>query len=100
MGATIQLYNECLGGTPCRFGQRNFQHSAVISGPSKLHATDLEIPDLRAGFSYLIAALAAEGTSRVTGIDLIERGYEDFQAKLEALGARVELPMRVAESVA
>ncbi|MEU0933088.1 MULTISPECIES: UDP-N-acetylglucosamine 1-carboxyvinyltransferase [unclassified Embleya] len=100
MGATIQLYSECLGGTPCRFGQRNFQHSAVISGPAKLHATDLDIPDLRAGFSYLIAALAAEGTSRVTGIDLIERGYEDFQAKLEALGARVELPMRVTESVA
>ena len=38
MGAQIQLYRECLGGLPCRFGQRNFRHSAVISGPSKLHA--------------------------------------------------------------
>jgi len=90
MGAHIQLYRECLGGTPCRFGQRNFLHSAVISGPTTLRAADLEIPDLRGGFSYLIAALAAEGTSRVHGIDLIHRGYEDFDDKLAELGAQVE----------
>ncbi|MEH1129941.1 UDP-N-acetylglucosamine 1-carboxyvinyltransferase [Micromonospora sp. CPCC 206061] len=90
MGATIQVYRDCLGGTPCRFGRRNFKHSAVIAGPSKLHAADLVIPDLRAGFSHLIAALAAEGTSRVYGVDLINRGYEDFEAKLAALGAHAE----------
>ncbi|HEX5542727.1 MAG TPA: UDP-N-acetylglucosamine 1-carboxyvinyltransferase [Micromonospora sp.] len=92
MGATIQVYRDCLGGTPCRFGRRNFRHSAVIAGPSKLYAADLKIPDLRAGFSHLIAALAAEGTSRVYGVDLINRGYEDFEAKLAALGAQVERP--------
>jgi|SRR4051794_1438456 UDP-N-acetylglucosamine 1-carboxyvinyltransferase len=92
MGATIQVYSDCLGGTPCRFGRRNFKHSAVIAGPSKLHAADLVIPDLRAGFSHLIAALAAEGASRVYGVDLINRGYEDFENKLAALGARVERP--------
>jgi len=90
MGATIQVYRECLGGTPCRFGRRNFTHSAVIAGPAKLHGADLTIPDLRAGFSHLIAALAAEGTSRVYGVNLINRGYEDFEAKLAALGAQVE----------
>ena len=90
MGATIQVYRNCLGGTPCRFGRRNFHHSAVIAGPAKLQGTDLEIPDLRAGFSHVIAALAAEGTSRVYGVDLINRGYEDFENKLSALGARVE----------
>jgi len=90
MGATIQVYRDCLGGTPCRFGRRNFKHSAVIAGPSKLHAADLVIPDLRAGFAHLIAALAAEGTSRVYGVDLINRGYEDFEGKLAALGALVE----------
>ncbi|HEX6074234.1 MAG TPA: UDP-N-acetylglucosamine 1-carboxyvinyltransferase [Micromonosporaceae bacterium] len=90
MGATIQLYRECLGATPCRFGQRNFLHSAVISGPSKLHGAELEIPDLRGGFSHFIAALAAEGTSRLHGVDLINRGYEDFEAKLDAMGARFE----------
>jgi UDP-N-acetylglucosamine 1-carboxyvinyltransferase len=91
MGAHIQLYRECLGGTPCRFGQRNFLHSAVISGPTKLHAADVRIPDLRGGFSYLIAALAAEGTSAVRGISLINRGYEDFTSKLAGLGADVDL---------
>jgi UDP-N-acetylglucosamine 1-carboxyvinyltransferase len=90
MGATIQVYRECLGGTPCRFGRRNFKHSAVIAGPSKLHAAELIIPDLRAGFSHLIAALAAEGTSTVYGVNLINRGYEDFEAKLGGLGALVE----------
>jgi UDP-N-acetylglucosamine 1-carboxyvinyltransferase len=90
MGANIQVYRECLGGTPCRFGRRNFKHSAVIAGPSKLHAADLVIPDLRGGFSHLIAALAAEGTSHVFGVNLINRGYEDFDAKLVALGAHAE----------
>jgi len=90
MGAQIQLYRECLGGLTCRFGQRNFQHSAVVSGPTKLHGADIEVPDLRGGFSHLIAALAAEGTSRVRGIGLIDRGYEHFQDKLDALGAIYE----------
>lgn len=89
MGAVIQLYPDCLGGTPCRFGQRNFVHSAVISGPTKLHATELEIPDLRGGFSHLIAALAAEGTSTVHGVDLIYRGYANFREKLQSLGASI-----------
>ncbi len=89
MGAHIQVFQDCLGGTPCRFGRMGFRHSAVIAGPAKLHATDLIIPDLRAGFSHLIAALAAEGTSRVHGVDLINRGYEDFEAKLANLGATV-----------
>ena len=87
MGGTIQLYRECLGGHPCRFGQRNFYHSAVISGPTPLEAADIEVPDLRGGFSHLIAALTAKGTSEVRGIGLIDRGYEDFQGKLGALGA-------------
>jgi UDP-N-acetylglucosamine 1-carboxyvinyltransferase len=90
MGATIQLYRECLGGLPCRFGRRNFTHSAVISGPTKLHGADITVPDLRGGFSYLIAALAAEGTSRVHGVELIYRGYERFLSKLDALGASYE----------
>jgi UDP-N-acetylglucosamine 1-carboxyvinyltransferase len=89
MGAVIQLYPECLGATPCRFGQRNFLHSAVISGPTKLQGADLTIPDLRGGFSYLIAALTAQGTSTVRGVDLINRGYENFEDKLTALGASI-----------
>lgn len=87
MGASIQLYRECLGDTACRFGQRNFLHSAAISGPTPLKAVDIEVPDLRGGFSHLIAALVATGTSTVSGVDLIDRGYEGFRDKLRALGA-------------
>jgi len=87
MGATIQVYKECLGSRPCRFGQRNFFHSAVISGPTTLTAAAIEVPDLRGGFSHLIAALTAKGTSSVRGISLIDRGYERFTEKLTALGA-------------
>jgi UDP-N-acetylglucosamine 1-carboxyvinyltransferase len=89
MGANIQVYQDCLGGTPCRFGRMGFRHSAVIAGPAKLHAHDLVIPDLRAGFSHLIAAMAAEGRSRVHGVELINRGYENFEGKLTALGADI-----------
>jgi UDP-N-acetylglucosamine 1-carboxyvinyltransferase len=91
MGANIQVYRDCLGGSSCRFGQRNFFHSAVISGRTPLTAADIEVPDLRGGFSHLIAALAAEGTSNVRGIQLINRGYEHFMDKLEALGAAATL---------
>jgi len=90
MGATIQVYRECLGGGPCRFGQRNFFHSAIISGPTPLRAADIVVPDLRGGFSHLIAALTADGVSSVRGIELINRGYENVEGKLEALGAKVE----------
>jgi UDP-N-acetylglucosamine 1-carboxyvinyltransferase len=91
MGAVIQLYRECLGGSPCRFGRANFLHSAVISGPTPLKGAEITVPDLRGGFSYLIAALAAEGQSKVHGIELIYRGYERFGDKLDALGADYEV---------
>jgi len=90
MGAHIQIYRECLGGSQCRFGQRNFRHSAVISGPTSLTSAEITVPDLRGGFSHLIAALAAQGASTVHGIGIIDRGYEHFHDKLEALGAKVE----------
>ncbi len=94
MGASIQLHRECLGSNPCRFGQRNFLHSAVISGPSELKGTEIDIPDLRGGFSHLIAALAASGTSTVAGIEIINRGYEHFIDKISGLGVDIELTTR------
>jgi UDP-N-acetylglucosamine 1-carboxyvinyltransferase len=87
MGAQIQIYRECLGGNPCRFGQRNFYHSAVISGPTPLTGADIEVPDLRGGFSHMVAALAAKGVSNVSNVQLISRGYEHFLDKLGNLGA-------------
>jgi UDP-N-acetylglucosamine 1-carboxyvinyltransferase len=63
----------------------------VISGPTPLEPADIEVPDLRGGFSHLIAALAAKGTSNVAGIGIIDRGYERFLDKLRALGAEFTL---------
>jgi UDP-N-acetylglucosamine 1-carboxyvinyltransferase len=89
MGAQIQIYRECLGGLHCRFGQRNYLHSGVIVGPTPLHGAEIYIPDLRAGFSYVIAALVAAGASTLTNTSLIQRGYENLIPKLHALGAEV-----------
>jgi UDP-N-acetylglucosamine 1-carboxyvinyltransferase len=89
MGAQIQLFRECLGGKHCRFGHKNYLHSAVIVGPTKLTAREIVIPDLRAGFSYIIAALAAEGVSTIKNVNVIDRGYEHFLGKLSALGADI-----------
>jgi UDP-N-acetylglucosamine 1-carboxyvinyltransferase len=90
MGAQIQLYQECLGARHCRFGQRNHFHSAVVVGPTPLHGAEIAIPDLRAGFTYVIAALVADGVSRVSNIQLIRRGYERFFGKLAELGAKYD----------
>lgn len=90
MGAHIGLYTKCLGEVPCRFREKEYLHSCVVRGPTPLKGTRLYIPDIRAGCSYILAALCAEGTSEVYGIEHIERGYEGLDAKLRALGARIE----------
>ena len=59
----------------------------MIRGATPLRAADVEVPDLRGGYSYVIAALAAEGESTVRNVGIIRRGYEKFFAKLDALGA-------------
>lgn len=86
MGARIQVQRDCIG-TRCRFGRLNHLHSALIVGPTPLKGTKITIPDLRAGFSYVIAALCASGESEVHNIALINRGYDDFSEKMSALGA-------------
>ena len=64
------------------------QH-ARIAGPTPLHGRTVEIPDLRAGATLVLAALAAEGTSTITGVEHVDRGYEAFERKLVGLGARI-----------
>jgi UDP-N-acetylglucosamine 1-carboxyvinyltransferase len=62
-------------------------HTAVFSGPSQLHGTEVEIPDLRAGATLVLAALA--GVSHIRGIEHVARGYEDMVGKLGRVGARI-----------
>ena len=65
-------------------------HRAVISGPSPLRGGVVESPDIRAGMAMVLAALAADGTSTIHNIGQIERGYEQIDSRLRALGADVE----------
>ena len=65
-------------------------HRAVVVGPSRLMGGAVESPDIRAGMALLIAALGAEGSSRISNIRQIERGYERIDERLRAVGARVE----------
>lgn len=68
-------------------------HRATVIGmnhESSLNATTMSSPDIRAGISLLIAALSAKGTSTIHNIDQIDRGYENIDTRLRALGARIE----------
>ena len=65
-------------------------HHATIRGPSPLHASNVEMSDLRAGASLILGALAAEGRSTISGVHHVRRGYEDIEGKLLELGARIE----------
>ena len=91
LGANIKLSNKCLGNKPCRFVNKNYMHSAIVIGPTPLKARAIEIPDLRAGFAYLIAALVAEGESIISGISHVERGHPDIVRRLQSIGAKIEL---------
>ena len=74
MGANIELLDE---------------RRARISGPTPLHGAEVGIADLRAGATLILAALAATGTSVISGIEHVDRGYEQIEAKLVALGAKI-----------
>jgi UDP-N-acetylglucosamine 1-carboxyvinyltransferase len=65
-------------------------HRAVVAGPAKLRGGTVESPDIRAGMAMLLAALAADGTSHLHNIGQIERGYEQIDSRLRALGASIE----------
>jgi len=65
-------------------------YRCLIQGPNQLYGENLESPDIRAGMSMLLAALAAKGQSTIRNIGQIERGYENVDGKLRALGANIE----------
>ena len=86
MGAEIELFSTCLGGESCRFHDTNAVHSAIVKGVSKLRGAKVDVPDVRAGFSSVIAAAIADGTSELTGIHHLERGYHRPLENFAALG--------------
>ena len=67
-------------------------HRAVVIGHNhgfKLRGGNMTSPDIRAGIALLIAAMSAEGTSRIHNIEQIDRGYQDIEGRLNAIGARI-----------
>ena len=68
-------------------------HRAVVVGHDRnrqLRASRMSSPDIRAGIALLIAAMSATGTSVISNIEQIDRGYEDIESRLNALGAKIE----------
>lgn len=89
MRADITQFRQCLGGKQCRFASQSFCHSLIVKGPTPLFSKDIKIPDLRAGFAYVMAATIASGTSTISGLTFLDRGYEALCEKLGGLGADV-----------
>jgi UDP-N-acetylglucosamine 1-carboxyvinyltransferase len=75
MGAAIEVVDE---------------RNARVVGPTPLEGRTVQIADLRAGATLVLAALVATGTSIVGGVEHVDRGYERFEAKLVGLGARIQ----------
>jgi UDP-N-acetylglucosamine 1-carboxyvinyltransferase len=90
MGGEIELFATCLGGPACRFHDTSYLHSAVVRGPSKLQGTEVEVPDVRAGFSSVIAAAASAGPTLLHGVGHLERGYHRPAEQLRSLGLTLE----------
>jgi UDP-N-acetylglucosamine 1-carboxyvinyltransferase len=91
MGANIDLITACLGSKECRYKDRDHLHSAIIRGKTPLHGIQVEIPDLRAGFAYLMAGLVAEGETELINVRYMERGYANIVEKMQAIGARFKV---------
>lgn len=90
MGADLELSTSCLGCKECRFKSQEFYHSLIVKGPTPLSSRDIAIPDLRAGFAYVLAALLAPDESTISNIHNLDRGYENLVGKLAGVQANIK----------
>jgi UDP-N-acetylglucosamine 1-carboxyvinyltransferase len=95
MGCEIEVFAACLGGPACRFHDTNAVHSAVVRGGSPLRGADVMLPDVRAGFSAVLAAAVADRPSTLRGIHHIERGYHMPFSQFASLGLTVRRVLSV-----
>jgi UDP-N-acetylglucosamine 1-carboxyvinyltransferase len=95
MGANIELYDPIIDNPEDKYQFiwperiHNF-HAAKITGPTALHGVDMTVPDLRGGATLVMAAIMATGTSTISNVELIDRGYERFDERLRSLSANIE----------
>lgn len=96
MGANIEKFNPEVENRDQVYNFRleddhpDYYHALRITGPTQFKPGEFEVVDLRHGATLTIAAMAADGTSKIKGIDHIERGYEKLDEKLTALGAKIK----------
>lgn len=96
MGAKIDFFNPQVSD-PKRVYNFNWKdrskkdfHAIKIYGPKKLHNAYLEVSDLRAGATLIMGSLIADGESVISGIEHIDRGYEEIEKRLRTLGAKIK----------
>lgn len=84
LGATTKSTEKCVIGSGCRYHKLKHKHSALIYGPTPLKAPNnaIQVPDLRAGLAYVIAAAIASGETILEDIHHIERGYGNLVDRL------------------
>ncbi len=96
MGAKIDFFNPKVSDPQKLYNfnwkdrSRNNFHAISIHGPRSLHNAFLEVSDLRAGATLIIGSLIAEGESVISGIEHIDRGYEQIEKRLRSLGAKIK----------
>lgn len=96
MGAHIESFNpdsdnpEAIYNFNMEDDRPEYFHAIKIFGPTQLHNGIMTTVDIRAGAAVVVAALAAEGTSTIFGIEKLDRGYENFEKRLQKLGAAIE----------
>jgi len=95
MGAAVDFYDPEVKN-PSKFYNFNWEdrkkdyHQGIrITGPVRLHNAVLSVDDIRAGASLVLAALTAKGESYLHDVELIDRGYEDLEGRLSAVGATI-----------
>ena len=95
MGAKIKYYDPA-PVDPAQFYEFNYPettpypHAVSITGPTPLHGKNMVVPDLRGGATLVMAAIMASGQSVIDRVELIDRGYERFDDRLQNLSANVE----------
>ena len=96
MGARIKLFNPRVKNPasfynfPLEDDHKTYYHGIKIKGPTPLRGTKITVPDIRAGATLTLAALIAQGKSTLTGIEHLDRGYENLDERLRKLGAKIK----------
>ncbi|OGH42365.1 MAG: UDP-N-acetylglucosamine 1-carboxyvinyltransferase [Candidatus Levybacteria bacterium RIFCSPLOWO2_02_FULL_36_8b] len=96
MGADIELFNPKVDNAQIFYNfnikddKKEYLHAEEVKGPVNLHNAVMNISDLRAGATLVLAALCAFGESVIFGVEHLDRGYEKFEERLKSLGADIK----------